>query len=123
MNLNENKESPCVKRFLPVFTENSFEHFEWNSATFNSFACLDGKIMHKRERSHFTIGFIFIAMILLAFVFCGPGCNSLKMRLRLLITGERNVNMAIDPIALLRQDQISQLMPVMADAEEENAID
>jgi hypothetical protein len=123
MNLNENRQRICSKQFLPSLNGSVITKFELNSTKQNSFACLDGKIMGNHHKPQLAIVFIFIAMILFAFVFCARGCSSLRMRLRLLFTGERDVNMVIDPIELLRQDQISQLIPVIADEEEENVME
>jgi hypothetical protein len=77
-------------------------------------------MMRKTRRSNWVAGVVFAIILLFAFPFCVRGCGTLRMKWRYFLKGERDVNMQIDPVELLRQDQISQLIPVLADEEEEN---
>jgi hypothetical protein len=63
-------------------------------------------------------GALVIVVGTMVLVGCGS-CTRLRLRLRLAMSGVRDVNAEIDPAKLLRQDQISELVQVIPEDEEE----
>jgi hypothetical protein len=104
----------CARDFLPIFRDGKLTAPKVGTGA--TLSCGDANRWGGLPIALAGVLTIVAGTLLLV---CCRWCSRLKLRLQLALTGVRDVNAEIDPAKLLRQDQISELVQVIPEDEEE----
>jgi hypothetical protein len=112
----------CFHEFMPLVSESAIRVSEIESDSGNMFSCVNDDLASDYSLPYVFLGIMGLIMAGLPLMVLFGWYSKMKIRLRMFLTGERDVNLVVDPKKLLKRDQIEDIVPVILDeAEEEMA--
>jgi hypothetical protein len=113
-------DGPCERAFIPLAAAGAVRPLEMPLEPADLFSCAVGNPHHL---ALVVFAVAFMALVCIALLVLFGWCSAIQRRLRVLLSGSRDVNRDIDPKQLLREDQIQNLISIVPECEEEDAGD